>query len=159
MQVSRKRQNIIKFFNGIKYFMLLIFLPQIIQCFLLDGGKNAFKFQHSSIQKIQMVLITPRINLFSTLEFADFFGNNTTKFDSSIINFFSPVSAYCEEIPEQNTNKEGNYPNSRMRKDIDKQIVQCFFAFILVISGFLIIGFVINLLIQKIYYYFTQQQG
>ena len=73
---------------------------------------------------------------------------------SSFVKIISPISAYGEEVAKQNTDKESGYPDSRMRKYIDKQIVQCFFAFILALSGYAVVGYILLVIILKIYYRF-----
>jgi len=80
-------------------------------------------------------------NIFSESEI--FINKNSSEYFSSNIKLFSPVSAYGEAVSKQSTDKESNYPESRMRDYTNKQIVQCFCAFILVMIGYSLIGFVI----------------
>jgi hypothetical protein len=74
------------------------------------------------------------------------------KFVGCLIEFFTPVSAQSEVIAKQYPEKKGDYSDSRMREYIDKQIVQSFVTFIFLVIGYLAIGCIIVLLIQKIHY-------
>ena len=81
----------------------------------------------------------------------NFVNKGISEYGSSVIKYFSPVSVYGEEITEQNTNKKCDYPESRMRGYINKQIVQCFYAFIIIGIALLIVGYFVIILFNKFY--------
>ena len=144
--------------------VMAILLPCFINIYPLLGGQVIFKsfksFQMAVgvpvVQKLTKISRTSSISDYSVVfQEGEFRQKSVSKDGGSFIEFLPSVSAYGEEIAKQDTDKESSYPDSRMRKYIDKQIVQCFFAFILVLTGYAVIGYAIIFIIRKLYYYLT----
>jgi len=169
-----KFKNILKIFKGkFSGFLLIIFIgilfkitifsPCLVYGFNFCGGEITFK-DLKSLQ-VRTNIVRPQIlsdvgrvartGVDVVFQKVELMNKGMLKFGSCFIEILSPVSAYGEEIAKQKTDKEGDYPDSRMRKYIDKQIVQCFFAFILVLSGYIICGLILLTVIRKIYYIYT----
>ncbi|MBW4055991.1 MAG: hypothetical protein HIU83_11455 [Proteobacteria bacterium] len=71
---------------------------------------------------------------------------------SQFVKFFPFVSPQGEMIASPESNKKCDNSESWMRNYIDKQIVQCFFAFIIAVVAYSVVGCFLVLLARWIYY-------
>lgn len=75
-------------------------------------------------------------------------------FSGSVIEFFSPVSAYGETMTSPKANQKCNYSERCMCDDIEKKVIQGISAYILALVVVCGIGTVIWVIGLKIYYRF-----